>query len=108
MTSTTMTAKLRAGILGVAVGLLPSAVLADDASTPTSSETSERMPDRAQAEAQGAGQIARSSAGTFPDHAQAEARNPGNATQTSNSNNTMGPIVPDHATAESRGGRNGE
>ena len=108
MTSTTMTAKLRAGILGVAVGLLPSAVLADDATTPTGTETFESMPDHAQAEAQGAGKIATSSAETIPDHAQAEARNPGDQTESSNASNTMGPIVPDHATAESRGGRNGE
>ena len=108
MTSTTMTAKLRAGILGVAVGLLPSAALADDATTPTGTETFERMPDHAQAEAQGAGEIATSSAETIPDHAQAEARNPGDPSPANSASNTMSPIVPDHATAESRGGRNGE
>ena len=108
MTSTTMMAKLRAGILGVAIGLLPSAVLADDASRAKGTETFEGVPDHAQAEAQGAGQIAQSSAATVPDHAQAEARNPGDASESSNTSNTMGPVVPDHATAESRGGRNGE
>jgi hypothetical protein len=108
MTSTTMTAKLlRVGILGVAVGLLPSAGLAGDARRPTNSETFEAVPDHAQAEAQGAGRIA-ASAATVPDHAQAEARNPGDATTPSDTSNTMGPIVPDHATAESRGGSNEE
>jgi hypothetical protein len=109
-TSATMTAKLRAGFLGVALGLLPSAVLAADASNANGTETTfEGVPDHAQAEAQGVGQIAQTSADVIPDHAQAEARNVGDdATQSTSSSNTMGPIVPDHATAESRGAGSGE
>ena len=105
---TTISAKLRAAILGGAVGLLPSIAFADSGSS--GGETT--VPDHAAAEARSIGQSVgdtstpspESPAG-IPDHAEAEARSTGEtvdpSTQTTEGVRDQG--VPDHATAERRG-----
>jgi len=102
---TTISAKLRAAILGGAVGLLPSIAFADSGSSGTDTGT---VPDHAAAEARSVGDTSTSSpeppAG-IPDHAAAEARSTGetvnSSTQTTEGVQDHG--VPDHATAERRG-----
>ena len=73
---TTISAKLRAAILGGAVGLLPSIAFADSGSSGTEST----VPDHAAAEARSVGDTSTSSPQSpagIPDHAAAEARSTG-------------------------------
>jgi len=102
---TTISAKLRAAILGGAVGLLPGIAFAGSGNSGPETGT---VPDHAAAEARSVGDTSTSSpespAGA-PDHATAEARSVGDTI-----NSSTGAIkgeqdqgVPDHATAERRG-----
>ena len=101
---TTISAKLRAAILGGAVGLLPSIAFADSGS----SGTELTVPDHAAAEARSVGDTSTASPqspAAIPDHATAEARSVGD-TVNSGSDTTEGVQdhgVPDHAAAERRG-----
>ena len=101
---TTISAKLRAAILGGAVGLLPSIAFADGGSSGV--ETT--VPDHAAAEARSVGDTSTSSPespAVVPDHAAAEARSVGE-TINSGIEATQGVPdkgVPDHAAAERRG-----
>ncbi len=101
---TTISAKLRAAVLGGAVGLLPSMAFADSGSSGT--ETT--VPDHAAAEARSVGDTSTSSPqspASVPDHGAAEARSTGetvnSSTQATEGVRDHG--VPDHATAERRG-----
>jgi hypothetical protein len=102
---TTISAKLRAAVLGGAVGLLPAMAFADSGSSGTDTGT---VPDHAAAEARSVGDTSTATpeppAG-IPDHAAAEARSKGDTvnprTQTTEGVQDQG--VPDHATAERRG-----
>jgi hypothetical protein len=102
---TTISAKLRAAILGGAVGLLPSIAFADSGSSATETPT---VPDHAEAEARSVGDTPTASPESpkgIPDHAAAEARSTGD-TVNSSTQSTEGAQdhgVPDHATAERRG-----
>ena len=99
--STTIMAKLRAGILTGTVALLPTVALADEAIPRSGSDRSydatDRVPDHAEAEARGgASDAAAVTAPGVPDHAEAQARGAGelfigDQTQTH---------TPDHAQAE--------
>jgi len=105
---TTISAKLRAAILGGAVGLLPSIAFADSGSS--GGETT--VPDHAAAEARSIGQSVgdtstpspESPAG-IPDHATAEARSVGDTINASTAapEGVQDHGVPDHAAAERRG-----
>jgi hypothetical protein len=105
---TTISAKLRAAILGGAVGLLPGIAFADSGSSGV--ETT--VPDHAAAEARSIGQSVgdtstsgpQSPAG-IPDHATAEARSVGDTINASTAAPEGGQDhgVPDHAAAERRG-----
>jgi len=102
---TTISAKLRAAILGGAVGLLPSLAFADSGSSGAETTT---VPDHAAAEARSVGETSTASPQSpagIPDHAEAEARSTGEtvdpSTQTTEGVRDQG--VPDHATAERRG-----
>jgi hypothetical protein len=107
---TTISAKLRAAILGGAVGLLPSMAFADSGSSGTETGT---VPDHAAAEARSVGDTSTSppqSPAGVPDHAAAEARSAGEtvnpstgATEGVQDRGVQDHGVPDHATAERRG-----
>lgn len=98
---TKISAKLRATLLGGAVGLLPSMAFADYGSSGTDTAT---VPDHAAAEARSAGGTAAPTderSPSVPDHATAEERGQAGTVP---SGEEATERAPDHAAAERRGG----
>ena len=108
MNATTIKAMLRAAVFTGTIGVLPHAASADSGNKPPGEETSDKVPDHAEAQARGTGattptteeQTARA-----PDHATAEARGPGAKVVPTDEKTSR---APDHATAEDRGADNNE
>jgi hypothetical protein len=108
MNATTIKAMLRAAMFTGAIGVLPHAALADSGSKPTSEETSEGVPDHAEAQSRGAGATTPTTeeeTSRAPDHATAEARGKGAKIVP---NDEKASRAPDHATVEDRGAENNE
>jgi hypothetical protein len=103
MNATTIKAMLRAAVFTGAIGVLPHAALADSGNKPTDEETSENVPDHAEAQSRGVGATTLTTEekkSRAPDHATVESRGRG-AKIIPNDEKTS--RAPDHATVENRG-----